>query len=76
MFWILESLKLEPCGLMVLENCLTSQIIVNINLIVPVNVLASTEGGANGVFIDGCHFTQLTGLSDQELQDFNSVILR
>ena len=31
MFWILESLKLEPCGLMVLENCLTSQIIENIN---------------------------------------------
>ena len=75
MFWILESLKLEPCGLMVLENCLIS-LIGNINLIVPVNVLASTEGGANGVFIDGCHFTQLTGLSDQELQDFNSVILR
>ena len=75
MFWILESLKLEPCGLMVSENCLTSKIIGNINLLVPVNVLASIEGGTNGVFIDGCHFTLLTGLSDQELQDFNSVIL-
>ena len=35
-------------------------LIITSNVSVPANVISSTNGGANGVFVDGTHYVQLT----------------
>ena len=43
----------------------------------PANVIAASNGKANGIFLDGAHFKHsIKNLTKEEVQDWNNVIYK